>query len=78
MKNGTNPHSPNRPATTHQVVQFQSRLLQGLSFSTNSWKTWKNQIHSFLSDASGVIDAIFLFAFFPNENEKFSSGTWWE
>lgn len=66
-----------RPASTLQVAQFQSRLLQGLSFSASSEKTWKSQIAGFLTDAAVVMDAYFICAFFPNEDEKFELVFFW-
>jgi len=73
----TNTFSYGKPATTLQIVHFQSRLLEELSFSTNSLKTWRNQINSLLSDAAGVIGASFLCIFSPDENDKFVVEFFW-
>jgi len=60
-----------------RLMQFQSRLLREVTLSANAAKNWRHQVAGILSEATGIIDISFLYAFLLGEDDKRDIELFW-
>ncbi len=61
----------------HSALEFHSRLLKGLTITSEQVKTWRDRIKSILTESNGIADIYFVYTALPADEEKYDLELFW-